>query len=85
MTMIADRLNDLNVNRSPADKLEVVIDGGNDEFGEDQGAFNPEFFEEVGQIKMLMSLIRRHVKLISDAYTRAMSSVENNSRIFSPN
>jgi t-SNARE complex subunit (syntaxin) len=77
--MIADRLNDLNVNRSPADKVEVVIDGG-DEFGEDQGSFNPEFFEEVGQIKLLMSLIRRNVKSISDAYTRAMSSVENNSQ-----
>jgi len=30
----------------------------------------PEFFEEVGQIKTLMSLIRRNIKLIQDEYNK---------------
>jgi len=79
MKMSKDRIADLNINRAPGDKVEVVIEGS-DENIEDQGSFNPEFFEEVGQIKSLMSLIRRNVKAISDAYARAMSSVEQNSQ-----
>jgi len=61
--------------------VEVVVDGGEDMGdSEDAGSFDPAFFEEVGQIKSLMSLIRRNVKSIMEAYTRAMASVENNSQ-----
>jgi len=39
----------------------------------------PEFFEEVGQIKTLMSLIRRNIKSIQDIYLK--QSISANSKL----
>jgi len=60
---MTDRIKDL------GNKADISIDMG-DEADESGAAFMPEFFEEVGQIKTLMSLIRRNIKLIQDEYNK---------------
>jgi len=77
MMAMQDRISDLNLNRSSKDTVEVVVDGN--EEGE-EGAFNPEFFEEVGQIKSLMSLMRRNVKSIQTAYSKQGFAVAENTQ-----
>jgi len=73
---MSDRLSELN-RKAP---LEVVVDS-NDDLSETQGSLSPEFFEEVGQIRSLTSLIRRNVKSIEEAYNKqAWSSADKNSQ-----
>jgi len=74
--MIKDRLSELN---RPG-QLEIVVDS-NDDLTDGQGSLSPEFFEEVGQIRSLTSLIRRNVKSIEEAYNKqAWSSADKNSQ-----
>jgi len=61
-----DRLKDLG-NKSVQSDISIDMGDDTDESG---AAFMPEFFEEVGQIKTLMSLIRRNIKLIQDEYNK---------------
>jgi len=63
---MTDRLKDLG-NKSVQADISIDMGDENDESG---AAFMPEFFEEVGQIKTLMSLIRRNIKLIQDEYNK---------------
>jgi len=73
---MSDRLSELN-RTAP---VEVVVDS-NDDLSETQGSLSPEFFEEVGQIRSLTSLIRRNVKSIEEAYNKqAWSSADKNSQ-----
>lgn len=49
-----------------------------DTFSEDSSdSILPEFFEEVGQIKTLMSLIRRNIKSIQDIYQKQSLSADS--------
>jgi len=49
-----------------------------DTFSEDSSdSILPEFFEEVGQIKTLMSLIRRNIKSIQDIYQKQSISADS--------
>jgi len=73
---MSDRLSELNRTGG----LEVVVDS-NDDLSETQGSLSPEFFEEVGQIRSLTSLIRRNVKSIEEAYNKqAWSSADKTSQ-----
>jgi len=67
-----DRLTDLR--KQPSVQNDSVIDVG-EEIGGDSESFMPEFFEEVSQIKTLMSLIRRNIKSIQEAYNKQAWSV----------
>jgi syntaxin 1B/2/3 len=60
-----DRLTEINRNKD-VQKNEVAID-----IDDDEGAgLMPEFFDEVGQIKTLISLIRLNIKSIQEAYNK---------------
>jgi len=61
---------------------QVTIEIGNDEMNEyEDQSFMPQFFEEVGQIKTSMSLIRKNIKTIQDIYDKqSWSSVESSQR-----
>jgi len=75
---VKDRLSELN--RPGQGSMEVVVES-NDDISEGQGSLSPEFFEEVGQIRSLTSLIRRNVKSIQEAYNKqAWSSVDKSSQ-----
>jgi len=63
---MTDRLKDLG-NKQAQNDVSIEMGELDDESG---AAFMPEFFEEVGQIKTLMSLIRRNIKLIQDEYNK---------------
>jgi len=63
---MTERLKDLG-NKSVQSDISIDMGDDTDESG---AAFMPEFFEEVGQIKTLMSLIRRNIKLIQDEYNK---------------
>jgi len=61
-----DRLTEIN-RKNDFQKSEVAIDIED----ENEGAgFMPEFFDEVGQIKTLISLIRLNIKSIQEAYNK---------------
>jgi len=55
---------------------QVAIDVG-DDLNEEEQAFMPEFFAEVGQIKTQMSLIRKNIKTIQDIYDKQPWSIDN--------
>jgi len=58
----------------------TLIDIEDDE--EDGGSYMPEFFEEVGQIKNLMSLLRSNVRLLQENYHKqAISATSQKSEI----
>jgi t-SNARE complex subunit (syntaxin) len=71
-----DRISEL----SPSIQAEksVVIDIGADDMNEEEQAFMPEFFAEIGNIKTSMSLIRKNIKTIQDIYDKQpWSSLES--------
>jgi t-SNARE complex subunit (syntaxin) len=72
-----DRLTDLGKKSSV--QADVVVDVG-EEGGEEGEAFMPEFFEEVGQIKNMMALIRKNIKLIQDEYNKQQWSASVDSK-----
>jgi len=60
-------------------KAQVAVDMMSDDLNEEERAFMPEFFAEVGQVKTAMSLIRRNIKAIQDAYDKQpWSSIDSN-------
>jgi len=73
-----DRLHDLPGRKSV--QADVSIDMGEDGMDGEGEAFMPEFFEEVGQIKTLMSLIRRNIKAIQDEYNKQQWSASVDSK-----
>jgi t-SNARE complex subunit (syntaxin) len=77
-----DRLTDLGKKQSSV-QSDHVMDMG-EEGGEEGEAFMPEFFEEVGQIKNLMSLIRRNIKAIQDEYNKQQWSASVDSKKSGP-
>jgi len=60
-------------------KGDVVIEMDNLALNDDDSSDSvlPEFFEEVGQIKTLMSLIRRNIKSIQDIYLKQSISADS--------
>jgi len=70
---MTDRLKDLG-NKSVQSDISIDMGDDTDESG---AAFMPEFFEEVGQIKTLMSLIRRNIKSIQDIYLKQSISADS--------
>lgn len=70
-----DRLSEL----SRPGKLEVVVDS-NEDLAEPDGSLSPEFFEEVGQIRSLTSLIRRNIKAIQQAQNNFSLSADKKSQ-----
>eukprot|EP01103_Thecamoeba_quadrilineata_P018526 TRINITY_DN707_c0_g1_i1.p1 TRINITY_DN707_c0_g1~~TRINITY_DN707_c0_g1_i1.p1 ORF type:complete len:293 (-),score=56.31 TRINITY_DN707_c0_g1_i1:87-965(-) len=61
--MQVDRLSEIKQTQKP----DVAIDIDEDNDG---SAYMPEFFDEVGQIKTLISLIRLNIKSIQEAYNK---------------
>jgi len=61
-----DRLTEIN-RKNDFQKSDVAIDIEDDNEG---AGFMPEFFDEVGQIKTLISLIRLNIKSIQEAYNK---------------
>jgi len=62
-------------------KGDVVIEmdtlSSNQGEGDSSAELLPEFFEEVGQIKTLMSLIRRNIKTVQDIYQKQALSADS--------
>jgi len=62
-------------------KGDVVIEmdslSSNKGDGDSSAELLPEFFEEVGQIKTLMSLIRRNIKTVQDIYQKQALSADS--------
>jgi hypothetical protein len=61
-----DRLTEIN-RKNAVQKSDVAIDIDDENDG---AGFMPEFFDEVGQIKTLISLIRLNIKSIQEAYNK---------------
>jgi t-SNARE complex subunit (syntaxin) len=61
---------------SELSKGDVVIEMDNLNDDSSADSMLPEFFEEVGQIKTLMSLIRRNIKSIQDIYQKQALSAD---------
>jgi len=53
-------------------RLDMVVD---DPDTEENAAFMPEFFNEVGQAKASMSLIRKNLKALQDTFDRQLNSL----------
>jgi len=62
--MQVDRLSEIKQAPKPGSEMAIDIDEDND------GMHMPEFFDEVGQIKTLISLIRLNIKSIQEAYNK---------------
>eukprot|EP01101_Sappina_pedata_P007769 TRINITY_DN416_c0_g1_i1.p1 TRINITY_DN416_c0_g1~~TRINITY_DN416_c0_g1_i1.p1 ORF type:complete len:295 (-),score=119.21 TRINITY_DN416_c0_g1_i1:142-1026(-) len=58
---------------------ETVLTINHDEDGQEDSTFMPEFFTEVGHIKNSLSIIRRNLKAIQDAYDRQSISSSSQS------
>jgi len=70
--MIQDRISEINHSKAPKSEVAIDIDEETD------GSLMPEFFDEVGQIKTLISLIRLNIKSIQEAYNKqAWGSIES--------
>jgi t-SNARE complex subunit (syntaxin) len=68
-----DRFSDLKTGNVQGEiRLDMVAD---DPDTEENAAFMPEFFNEVGQVKASMSLIRKNLKALQDTFDRQLNSV----------
>jgi len=81
MTSMQSRIDELDTSVQSEGKRDITVDVN--EFNEESQAFMPEFFAEVGQIKTAMSLIRRNVKAIQDAYDKQSWTQVDTSNSFS--
>jgi t-SNARE complex subunit (syntaxin) len=77
--MIQDRFSDLNQGNIQGGEVRLGLEPDVEADTEENAQFMPEFFNEVGQIKASMSLIRKNLKTLQDNFDKHWATASQNS------